>query len=590
MKRWVVGCISVVIAVACGSGTGPSARPSGHAVAVVSGDHQLVPVRTAAGAPLVVRITDTHGEPVAGALVAWQVTSGRGAISGATASDTNGVSQASFAADSIAGPVRVQAGGAPASDSVVFAVGVVAGAPARIARASGDGQFGCFGTVLPTQLGVIATDQYGNIVSGPWVHWTIAAGGGHLSVDSSRVDIGGHTSASFTLGTAGPQSVSATSTLSGSPIIFTATGRRCFSVLGGGNNEGGRYTSDLWLARGYAYTGTWEFRSQVGNVVDVWQLGPNGAPTQIRQLTVAANIQVVSDLQVSPDSTLLAVTGEYGSDAGLYLYSLADPSDPAFLARWLVTGSQTSGLHTGTLAVVDGQLYDFTARDPRGPALLIFRIQPDSTDKIALVDSLSMPANYGIHDTYVRDGMLFVENWNSGLWIYDIGGAGRGGTVASPVFISSIVTGAAADGSTPAGQVHNAWWFHNPATGEQKYVFVGQEGPDVIGSQSNGDIHVVDISDLDHPTEVAHYHMGSHQGTHNFWMDESRQILYAAYYNGGVVALDVSGTLSGDLAGREIARLAPGGAGDTYVWGVMLYGGHLYAADMLSGLWALAVP
>ena len=80
------------------------------------------------------------------------------------------------------------------------------------------------------------------------------------------------------------------------------------------------------------------------------------------------------------------------------------------------------------------------------------------------------------------------------------------------------------------------------------------------------------------------------RGTHNFWMDEGRQMLYAAYYNGGVVALDVSGTLSGDLTDRLIAEIQPGGAGNTYTWGVQLSGGSLYAIDMLSGLWELAVP
>ena len=64
----------------------------------------------------------------------------------------------------------------------------------------------------------------------------------------------------------------------------------------------------------------------------------------------------------------------------------------------------------------------------------------------------------------------------------------------------------------------------------------------------------------DHPAEVAFFRLEG-AGTHNFWMDEERQILYAAYYNGGVVALDVSGTLSGDLADRLIDRIEPGGAG-----------------------------
>jgi hypothetical protein len=70
-------------------------------------------------------------------------------------------------------------------------------------------------------------------------------------------------------------------------------------------------------------------------------------------------------------------------------------------------------------------------------------------------------------------------------------------------------------------------------------------------------------------------------------MDEEKQILYAAYYNGGVVALDVSGTLAGDLSTRLLAQVKPGGQGDTYTWGVQLANGWLYAIDMLSGLWQL---
>jgi hypothetical protein len=108
----------------------------------------------------------------------------------------------------------------------------------------------------------------------------------------------------------------------------------------------------------------------------------------------------------------------------------------------------------------------------------------------------------------------------------------------------------------------------------------------VIGSHSSGDIHVVDVSDLAHPTEVAFFHMKG-AGTHNFWMDESHQILYAAYYNAGVIALDVSGTLSGDLSSRLLSQIRPGGPGNTFTWGVQLANGSLYAIDMLSGFWQL---
>ena len=190
-----------------------------------------------------------------------------------------------------------------------------------------------------------------------------------------------------------------------------------------------------------------------------------------------------------------------------------------------------------------------------------------------------------MHDSFIRDGIAFVCAWNSGVLIYDVGKGVKGGSPTSPVLISSIVTDS--DGIAPS--VHNAWWFWNPVTGEKKYLFVGQEGPGVVGSSSSGDIHVVDVSDLTHPVEVGQFHLAG-AGTHNFWMDEQHQILYAAYYNGGVVSINVSGTLAGDtLADRLISEVYPGSTGaGTYTWGVQLYNGSLYAIDMLSGLWQLS--
>jgi len=205
--------------------------------------------------------------------------------------------------------------------------------------------------------------------------------------------------------------------------------------------------------------------------------------------------------------------------------------------------------------------------------------------EITLAATVPVPANYGLHDTFVRDGLAFLCAWNTGILIYDVGNGIKGGSVATPQFVSQIVTETA--GLTGAN-VHNAWWFHNPNTSEQRYLFVGQEGPGSVGASSSGDIHVVDVSDLENPVEVAFYHVAG-AGTHNFWMDESAQVLFAAYYNGGVAALDVSGALSGDLAAREIDRIQPGGAGNTYVWGVQQANGSLYAVDMLSGFWQLAL-
>jgi hypothetical protein len=199
---------------------------------------------------------------------------------------------------------------------------------------------------------------------------------------------------------------------------------------------------------------------------------------------------------------------------------------------------------------------------------------------VTLVASVTIPANYGIHDTFIRDGLAFVCAWNTGVMIFDVGNGIAGGSPSNPQLISTT--------PTLGGESHNSWWFWNPHTGEKKYLFVGQEGPAGGIGGSSGDIHVLDVHDLAHPSEIASFHLDG-AGTHNFWMEEDAQILYAAYYNQGVIALDVSGDLAGDLGSRLIDSIRPGGVGNTYTWGVQLENGSLYAIDMLSGLWQLGL-
>lgn len=208
---------------------------------------------------------------------------------------------------------------------------------------------------------------------------------------------------------------------------------------------------------------------------------------------------------------------------------------------------------------------------------------PGTVQQLDLLASVPVAPNYGVHDIFVRDGIALVSAWNTGLLLYDVGAGLAGGSPESPAPVSSVVPTL---GTVGSARTHNAWWFHNPANGERRYVFVGQEGPGSLGARSSGDLTVIDVSDLRNPVQSAFYHLDD-AGTHNFWMDEPAGILYVAYYNAGVVGLDVSGTLTGDLVSREIFRTVPGGP-DTYVWGVMLHQGALYATDMIDGLYRLA--
>jgi hypothetical protein len=441
---------------------------------------------------------------------------------------------------------------------------------------------------------VLVTDAGDDPVPGVTVTWSVVDGGGSVTATSATDELG-IASAEVTLGACiGEQHFQAeVAGLLGSPVLFAAIATGDASVtglkaIGGGCNVPDRFSSDLWVHGNYAYTGTWGTRGgAIGNVLNVWSLGATGAPAFVRGVTVPG-IGTVSDVQVSDDGQLLVLSGERGTSGGIYLYGLADPGNPSFISSALV-GS--AGVHTVTLADINGRRYAFAARNPGrsadaadDPALLIYDVSNPVTP--ALVATKTYPErDYGLHDTFVRDGIAFAFVWdNPGVVIYDVGNGISGGTPENPVELSRFLT---LDNSICCGpSVHNGWWFHNPVSGERRYLFVGQEGLSQTGASSSGDIHVVDVSDLSNPVEVAFFHMDG-AGTHNFWMDEERQVLYAAYYNGGVVALDVSGTLEGNLGSRLLSQVTPGGTGNTFTWGVQLANGFLYASDMLSGLWQM---
>ena len=127
--------------------------------------------------------------------------------------------------------------------------------------------------------------------------------------------------------------------------------------------------SDLWVANGYAYTGTWGTRNAPGNAVKVWQLGPTGAPTLVDSI-ITPGIGTVSDIEVSSNGKLLMFSTENGPNAGVYFYSLADPAHPTFLYKYLVS----TGVHTATLGYIGGRVYAFGAKDPGSPALMIWDV------------------------------------------------------------------------------------------------------------------------------------------------------------------------------------------------------------------------
>jgi hypothetical protein len=85
---------------------------------------------------------------------------------------------------------------------------------------------------------------------------------------------------------------------------------------------------------------------------------------------IVSDIATVSDVEVSADGALLVFSAEGGSNAGVHVYSLADPETPQLVGSYLVS----AGVHTATLADIGGRRYVFAARNPSSPALVILDI------------------------------------------------------------------------------------------------------------------------------------------------------------------------------------------------------------------------
>jgi hypothetical protein len=407
--------------------------------------------------------------------------------------------------------------------------------PVAIALLDGDEQDGSVGTALADPLRVVVTDGEGEPVAGVGVTWAVLTGGGSITPTSST-DASGVAAATFTLGPANGAHTASASVpgLTGSPVAFSAVSDGIVPPL------------SIELLDGDGQVGS------IGTAL--------ADPLRVR----------VTDAEGTPVPGVL-VTWAVITGGGSITPS--SNTDGAGIAEATFTLGPAIGEHRASASAgITGSPVEFTATAG------------------GITVAAAIPVR--VHDMFVRDGLVFVFAWNLGVRIYDVGNGMNGGSPTSPQLVGTLITSAS---GLPCICAHNGWWFHSPSSGT-RYLFVGQEGPFSIGSSSSGDIHVVDVSNPAAPVEVASYRHPNQPdvngtprpaGVHNLWMDEANEILYAAFYNGGVVALDVSGTLSGDLSGRLIGSIRPGGAGGTYTWGVQVANGSLYAIDMKSGLYQL---
>ena len=341
------------------------------------------------------------------------------------------------------------------------------------------------------------------------------------------------------------------------------------------------HTSDLWVwegldGRDYCVTGTWGANGDA----HFWDVTDPANMERIATVTIDA--RTVNDVKVSADGRICVLSREGASNRknGIVLVDVTDPRDPKILSGF--DDELTGGVHN---VFIDGnQVYALSA-GARYDAIDVS--DPGSPRKVGTY-KVADRAKPSIHDVWVEDGLAYSSNWSDGVHIVDVGNGMRGGSPQNPVKVSSY--------AYPSGWNHAAFPYRQPETG-RFYVAAGDEafpyGLNVTGkpTRPRGWIHFVDFTDLDSPVESARYQVPE-AGTHNLWIEDG--VMYVAYYNAGLRAVDVTGELMGDLyrQGREIAWFLPDDpegfvANAPMAWGPQPHKGHIFFSDWNSGLWAV---
>jgi hypothetical protein len=169
-------------------------------------------------------VTDALGNFIAGVPVTWLVVTGGGVLEQSdTHTNLNGLALGIYRLGTLPGTnsVRVTMGG-----GVFFADFVataLAGSPALMDAVEGDGQTGLPGAAL-APFTVLVTDEFGNVLPGVAVHWTVLDGAGTLSAATTSTNINGRASVSYQLpllpGTVHIQAQAGTTPVT---TVFTAT-------------------------------------------------------------------------------------------------------------------------------------------------------------------------------------------------------------------------------------------------------------------------------------------------------------------------------------------------------------------------------
>jgi hypothetical protein len=444
-------------------------------------------------------------------------------------------------------------------------------------------EFGRIRTGDVVRFNVEALSADGAPVRTPALRWSVDCPGG--SVDASGAFVAEQAGTCIVSATTGEKTAVAALTVAPRNVERTleVVGRAPLNV----------HTAEQWIIGQHAYVST------ISNKVYVYDVSDPAKPVRTDSLTLDAAL--INDISTTADGKIGVLSREGASSRknGIMFLDLADPAHPTVLSEYTETVS--GGVHS---AFVDGHYVyltdDATAsmrvidfRDPKAPK----EVARWEVGKADIVDNPALGGAVAVgqylHDVQVVDGLAYLAYWRDGLLILDVGKGLKGGSPENPQFVSQI--------NLNYYDLYGEGWLAgaHAVYRYEDYVFIGDEvfpGNFGVGGGGlnarmpvRGIVHVIDVSDIEHPRKVAWYEVPE-GGAHNIWVKDD--ILYMGYYTGGARVLDVSGELRGDLyrQGREIARLWTGDANGVvpnapFCWGAQPHGDHVYFNDVNSGLW-----
>ncbi|HKX33257.1 MAG TPA: Ig-like domain-containing protein, partial [Blastocatellia bacterium] len=316
---------------------------------------------------------------------------------------------------------------------------------------------------------------------------------------------------------------------------------------------------DLQVAEQWFF-GNYIYISTISDQVQVYDISDPQNPKLTETLKVDARI--INDVSLTPDGKIGILTREGASSRknGIVFLDTSDPAHPKVLSEY--TETVTGGVHS---AYLDGH-YVYLTDDATGSLRVIdfkdvknpkevarWQVEPRGSKAATGPGSGQFSEGRYLHDVQVKDGMAYLAYWRDGLVILDVGNGIKGGSPERPQFVSQLrFNHNELYGDGWIAGTHEVYRYRN-------YVFVGDEVfpanfdiNDRARIAARGIVHVVDVSDINNPRQVAEYAVPE-GGAHNIWVKDD--ILVMGYYGAGGRVLDVSGELRGDLyrQGREIA-------------------------------------